>query len=101
MSDAIYRDLQIHLDKLPVGYPATESGVEIEILKYFFTPQEAMAALCLGLAHSPAQRIRKRMLKEFNVDIPVYELEAMLDRLFMEGSIRRSDKKPYGYNSEG
>ena len=29
----IYRKLQERLDKLPVGYPPTESGVEIRILK--------------------------------------------------------------------
>ena len=29
----IYRRLQEHLDKMPVGFPATESGVEIKILK--------------------------------------------------------------------
>ena len=99
MSDNIYRDLQIHLDKLPVGYPVTESGVEIEILKYFFTPHEAMAALCLGLTNTPVPRIRKRMQKQFNLDIPLNDLEALLNKLFMDGSIRRSDKKPYGYSN--
>ena len=34
----IYRQLQIQLDKYPIGYPATQSGVEIDILKYFFYP---------------------------------------------------------------
>ncbi len=28
-----YRILQKHLDDMPVGYPATESGVEIELLE--------------------------------------------------------------------
>ncbi len=99
MSDNIYRDLQIHLDKLPVGYPATESGVEIEILKYFFTPQEAMAALCLGLTNSPVSRIRKRMQKQFNLDMTLNDLESLLHKLFIDGSIRRSDKEPYGYSN--
>ena len=40
----IYRDLQIHLDKLPIGFPPTESGVEIRILKHLFTPEEAKLA---------------------------------------------------------
>jgi hypothetical protein len=29
----VYRRLQRHLDELPVGYPATASGVELRILK--------------------------------------------------------------------
>ncbi|GAG86549.1 unnamed protein product, partial [marine sediment metagenome] len=39
--DIVYRKLQRYLDSLPVDYPETESGVEIKILKHFFTPQEA------------------------------------------------------------
>ena len=35
--DGIYRQLQIQLDRYPIGYPATKSGVEIDLLKYFFT----------------------------------------------------------------
>ncbi len=35
-SDDIYRELQRHLDEMPVGYPRTESGVEIRILKHLF-----------------------------------------------------------------
>lgn len=30
-ADAVYRELQKHLDDMPVGYPATKSGVEIVI----------------------------------------------------------------------
>ena len=40
----IYRKLQEHLDKMPIGFPATESGVEIRILKHLFTPDEAELA---------------------------------------------------------
>ena len=36
-----YTELQKHLDKMPVGYPATKSGVEINLLKTIFTPEEA------------------------------------------------------------
>ena len=35
----VYRELQQHLDKSPVGYPATESGVDIKLLEFLFTPQ--------------------------------------------------------------
>ena len=36
-----YRRLQEHLDRMPIGYPATKSGVEISLLKTIFTPEEA------------------------------------------------------------
>jgi electron transport complex protein RnfB len=39
--EAIYKDLQKHLNKQPVGYPATKSSVEIRLLKRFFNPEEA------------------------------------------------------------
>ena len=34
----IYKKLREHLDKLPVGFPETESGIEMRILKHLFTP---------------------------------------------------------------
>ena len=40
----LYRKLQQHLDRMPVGFPATESGVEIRILQRLFTPDEAALA---------------------------------------------------------
>jgi len=93
----IYRELQLHLDKLPIGYPATESGVEIDLLKYFFNQEEARAALSLGLTTSPVWRIRRRYKKKFGLDISPEDLRVILDRLYMKGSIRRSDKSPHGY----
>jgi len=43
----IYRKLAQHLDDLPGGFPATESGVELRILQRLFTPEEAELALHL------------------------------------------------------
>jgi len=37
-SESLYRRLQQHLDRMPVGFPATQSGVEIRILQRLFTP---------------------------------------------------------------
>lgn len=36
----IYDQLAHHLDQLPAGYPATESGVERRILRRLFTPEK-------------------------------------------------------------
>jgi len=38
-SESLYRRLQQHLDRMPVGFPATRSGVEIRILERLFTPE--------------------------------------------------------------
>ena len=60
----IYRQLQKHLDKLPVGFPPTKSGVEIDILKILFSKIEAKIALCLSLNDSSIKKIQKRMEKK-------------------------------------
>ena len=41
MSDEVYQKLAKVLDTLPNGFPATESGVEIKMLKMIFTPEQA------------------------------------------------------------
>lgn len=47
-ADKVYADLQKHLDKQAVGFPATKSGVEIRILKQLFNPEQASLALHLN-----------------------------------------------------
>ncbi len=41
MSGSTYRRLREFLDRFPLGFPRTDSGVEIEILKRLFTEEEA------------------------------------------------------------
>ena len=43
----VYRKLQEHFDKMPIGFPTTKSGSDIRILKQLFTPQEAEVAMLL------------------------------------------------------
>ena len=86
----IYRQLQIQLDKYPIGYPATKSGVEIDILKYFFTQIQAKIALCLTLRSIPVEKTRKRLKEKLNIELSFDDLRAMLDEMFMKGVIRRS-----------
>jgi Na+-translocating ferredoxin:NAD+ oxidoreductase subunit B len=53
--DPAYRDLALLLDTLPQGYPATESGIELELLGKLFSPEEARMAARLSLtAETPA-----------------------------------------------
>ncbi|MBN1188182.1 MAG: 4Fe-4S binding protein [Dehalococcoidales bacterium] len=91
----IYRDLQKHLDKLPIGYPATESGVEIRILKHLFTPEEAGIATQLSMIPEPLSRIFQRVKK---TGVSIEELEQKLDHMVDKGSIllsKKDDKKLY------
>ena len=85
----VYRDLQKHLDRLPAGYPATESGVEIRILKHLFTPEEAQIALQLSMMPESLERIYKRIKR---TGISKDELEKTLDHMFVKGLILRQMK---------
>ncbi len=88
--DDVYRRLQRQLDRYPIGYPATKSGVEIDILKYFFTPLEAKIALCLTLRSIPVSPIRRRLKSNYHIDLSPEEMTALLDAMFRKGVIRRS-----------
>jgi Na+-translocating ferredoxin:NAD+ oxidoreductase subunit B len=46
--DKVYRKLQRHLNKQAIGYPATRSGVELNILRHIFDPKEAEIATHLS-----------------------------------------------------
>lgn len=60
MSDEPYRLLAEALDRLPNGYPKTDSGVEIQILKKICTAQEAALAGCLTGTPEPVEAIAAR-----------------------------------------
>lgn len=56
----VYSQLARHLDDLPGGYPATESGVELRILQRLFTPQDAALALKLTVIPEPSRVVARR-----------------------------------------
>lgn len=60
MSDALYRVLARHLDALPGGFPATESGVELRILRRLFTPAQARLAVHLTVIPETAPVVARR-----------------------------------------
>ena len=91
----IYRDLQKHLDRLPISYPATESGVEIRILKHLFTPEEAKIATQLSMIPEPLKRIYNRIKKS---GMSIEELQQLLDQMAYKGTIlasKEGDEKRY------
>ncbi len=80
----VYRKLREHIDVMPVGFPATESGVELSILRRLFTPEEAEAALLLSALPEPLARIRRRAPRG---RWTAAELETLLDGLAAKGAV--------------
>ena len=44
-SDELYRRLARHIDVMPVAFPESSSGIELAILRRFFSEEEAELAL--------------------------------------------------------
>jgi electron transport complex protein RnfB len=60
----VYEKLRERLDKFPQGFPRTESGVELEILKRLFAPDEAEIMLDLRPLPEKLSDIAQRMGKD-------------------------------------
>ena len=71
----VYQRLAAHLDNLPAGYPATETGVELRILKRLFSAEEAEIATGLGMMPEPCEAIAARLGQDAETLAPT--LEAM------------------------
>ncbi|MGD9146473.1 MAG: 4Fe-4S binding protein [Anaerolineae bacterium] len=81
-----YRRLQEHLDKMPIGYPATKSGVEINLLKTIFTPEEAKVTTHLDYKHKTVDQIFETAQVEVDSK---EELTRILDGIVAKGGITR------------
>lgn len=53
----VYVRLRAHLDSLPAGFPATEEGVELRLLKRLFSTEEAELACHVTMRLSTAEKI--------------------------------------------
>jgi ferredoxin len=90
MSD-VYTRLREHLDSLPSGFPSTESGVELRILKRLFTPDEAELALKVTMKLESATVIAER------AGLSIEQAEMRLNQLSRKGlifSIESPDREP-------
>jgi Pyruvate/2-oxoacid:ferredoxin oxidoreductase delta subunit len=86
IAKAIYKTLQRHLDTMPVGFPATRSGVEIRILKQLFDPDEARLALALTSLPESLETIAKRLPENAKSS---HQLQTTLNNMASKGSIFR------------
>ena len=90
MSD-VYEQLAGFFDRLPAGFPATESGVELQILRKLFTPAEAQLVQHLTLFDEEARVVA------FRARQPVEDVTRSLESLAERGLIsaaRRPGKPP-------
>jgi len=87
----VYKKLAIHLDNLPAGYPATESGVELRILKHLFTPEEAGIATALTMTPEPASAIALRLGMDQSL------LSPLIEKMSKKGLVFRSSKGGVNY----
>jgi Na+-translocating ferredoxin:NAD+ oxidoreductase subunit B len=88
-STETYTALARHLDALPGGFPETESGVELRILRRLFSPEEAELALHLTLIPEEAYVIAYR------AGISQKEAEARLAAMAHKGLIFSIHRDPH------
>ena len=91
MAKDIYEKLAEHLDNLPGGFPRTESGVEIRILRRLFTPEDAKLATHLTLIPEEARVIARRA--KIRVEEASRRLEEMVKAGLISG-VYPKDKSP-------
>jgi ferredoxin len=83
-NDQIYVNLQQHLDRQAVGFPASRSRVELKVLHHIFTPAEAEIATCLDYKPEPLETIYPRA--RHLVASPA-ELARVLDGILKKGGL--------------
>jgi Pyruvate/2-oxoacid:ferredoxin oxidoreductase delta subunit len=96
IENEVYRKLQRHLNKMPVGYPATKTGVELKILKSIFSPEQARIATHLDYKHKTIDQIFETAKVDVNSK---EELKRILDETVSKGGIsrrRRDGVEQYG-----
>jgi Fe-S-cluster-containing hydrogenase component 2 len=81
MNTDVYDRLAKVLDTLPNGFPATETGVEIRILKKIFSPEQAELFCNLRLSFETAEEISRRTGR------PSEDLEARLMDMVKGGQL--------------
>lgn len=84
----VYEKLALHLDRLPAGFPRTDSGVELRILQKLFTPEEARLTVLLSMKPEAVESIAER------AGMSPEELAPKLEEMARKGLIFRLRKGP-------
>jgi Na+-translocating ferredoxin:NAD+ oxidoreductase subunit B len=80
MADS-YKLLAAKLNRMPNGFPSTEGGVELRILKKIFSPEDAGIALKMGMMPESAEDIAKRLHE------PAANTKTLLDEMVAKGQL--------------
>ncbi|MBU2648923.1 4Fe-4S binding protein [bacterium] len=86
MSETVFHQLRERLDSYSMGYPKTESGVEMKILKKIFSAETAALFLQLGLTLETPESVAGRTGRD-----PV-ELSEKLEQMARDGLLFRHRK---------
>jgi electron transport complex protein RnfB len=89
----VYEKLAQHLDNLPTGYPRTDSGVEMRILKRLFSENEAKIAISLSMMPESVSGIAGR------TGVAEQTLADQLEKMARKGLIFRSSRNGETYYS--
>ena len=81
-----YERLRERLDEMATGYPATQSRVEIKILKRLFTEEEAEFFLLFPLSLKTSEYIAKRLSRDPG------ETATLMERMAKRGLIFKQRK---------
>ncbi|OPY09305.1 MAG: Electron transport complex protein rnfB [Syntrophaceae bacterium PtaB.Bin095] len=93
MSQDVYRSLQQCLDRMSLGFPPTDSGIEIEILKKLFSEREAALFLSMTPRLENPSEIAARLNRG------AHGIDAQLRDMASRGllfSLRKGDVVKYG-----
>ncbi len=86
MASQIYYDLREKLDQFSVGFPATESGVELRILERLFREDEAALYLHLSMVRVPAEKVAQA------AGLDLQDVSQLLDGMVHKGLVFKSRK---------
>jgi electron transport complex protein RnfB len=93
MADDIFRKVQKRLDGYSLGFPATDSGIELEILRELFTEEDAGMFLNLTQRLEKPEDVARRMGR------PSDEVAAQLNGMYERGllfRLKKGDTVRYG-----
>lgn len=98
--DIVYRNLQQHLDNMPIGFPKAKSGSDLTLLKILFTPEEANIATFLKFGwYRDIESLDQIFDRIKSTGISLQVLEKALDVMAKKGIIlskKEGSKKFFG-----
>lgn len=92
LMETVHEKLAKRLDKLPIPYPATASGVEVRILENWFTGKEAEIALAMNGFPESVDAIAGRLAMDSGALAPILDAMASKGVIFR---IAKGEKRLY------